>query len=278
MAQPSKPKSSSYLQSGSNNTPKRKPPARKHSNDTPGPRSRDGENGRGVRPTKSMPKPSKPKSSPYLQSGSNNTPKRKPPARNNSNDTPGPRSRAGENGRGVKPTKSMPQPSKPKSSPHLQSRSNNAPKRKPPARNNSNDSPGQKIRAGDNGRGIRPTKSMPQPSEPRPSPHIQSRSKNTPERKPPARTHSNDSPFPRTQAGENGRGVKPTKSMPLNLVRPESRLVISKEKYSGGPKYQSGMSGRDIGANGTMPTSQSKGQRTSEDEKEGTTELTCVQE
>jgi hypothetical protein len=177
----------------------------------------------------------------------------------------------------------MPQPSKSKSSPSLQSLSNNDPDRKPPARSNSNDSPGPRTRAGENGRGVRLTKSMLHPSKPISSPHLQSWSNNDPKRKPPGRNNSNVSPGPKTRAGENGRGVRPTKSMPVHLMRPESRLVRSKEsqmskKYTGGPKYQSGMSGPDIGANRTLPTSQPKSQKcTFEREKGGITEVTCVQ-
>jgi hypothetical protein len=285
MSQPSKPKSSPHLQSRSYNEPDRKPPARNNSNDSPGPSTRAGKNGRGVRPTKSMPQSSKPKSIPQLQSRSNNAPKRKPPARNNSNDSPGPRTRAGENGRGVRSTKSMPQSSKPKSSPYHQSGSNNDPDRKPPARSNSNDNPGPRTRADENLRGVRPTRSIPQPSKPKSSPHLQSWSNSAPKRKPPARNNSNDSPGPRTRAGENGRGVRPTKSMPTPLMRPESRLVISKEsqmskKYTASLKYQSGISGPDIGANRTLPTYQPKVQKCTfeEEEEEGTTEVICVQE
>jgi hypothetical protein len=54
-----------------------------------------------------------------------------------------------------------------------------------------------------------------------------------------------------------------------------------REKYTGGPKYQSGMSGRDIGASRTLPTSQPKGQQYTferEEEEEVTIEVTCVQE
>jgi hypothetical protein len=182
----------------------------------------------------------------------------KPPARNHSNHSPGPRNRAGENGRGVRPTKSMPHSRKPSwdgnGMPPLgvESMHNarpNAPKLKPPARNHSNHSPRPRNRAGENGRGVRPTKSMPHngiPSSdengrpppgaasvhnarPRPpeslsdhgpaQPSVQPRSNDAQKLKPPARNHSNHSPGPKNRAGENGRGVRPTKSMPMNMMR-----------------------------------------------------------
>jgi hypothetical protein len=234
--------------------------------------------------------PSKPKSSPAcLPCRSSNDPKRKPPARNQSSHSSGPRIRAGENGRGVRPIKSMPMnrmrapPGRRRFSPPTESRSDNAPARKPTARNHSNHSPSPRIRAGGNGQGVRPTKSMPHsrkssrdfdgkaprgaasmhnarptpsesreltslsdhgpghPPKPKSSPAcLQSRSNNDPKRKPPARNQSSHSSGPRTRAGENGRGVRPTKSMPMNLMRAppgqrrlapptESRSVVSKE-------------------------------------------------